>query len=82
MTIYFKNKEIARHSIVYKENKNVYRTNPSHLPSNKQFTKWTYELAIEKASSIGTNVYDVVDRLFKNEKVKMQAVEAVIPILN
>lgn len=82
VAIYYKSKEIAKHAAVFKENKNKYHTDPNHLPPYKQFIKWTYDLAIEKASNIGVSMLEIVNRLFNNEKVKEQAFEAVVPIIN
>lgn len=82
IVVYYNNKEIAKHTVIFRENKNKYRTNPDHLPVNRQFVKWTYDLAIEKANNVGPNMLEIIKRLFENEKVKEQAFEAVVPILN
>lgn len=82
VAIYYNNKEIANHTAIYKDNKNKYRTDPNHLPSNKQFTKWTYDLAIEKANEIGPFALKIINQIFENEKVKEQSFEYIVPIIN
>ena len=79
--IYYKGKIIASHELFSEIYKGKYRTVESHLPENKKIPKWTISKIITEAKDIGPNTFEVIDRLFKNVKVKEQAFNAILPLL-
>lgn len=79
--IYFSNKQIADHKLYDDSIKNGFRTNKEHLPIEKEFVPWTFDRVMIEARKIGPNTLMVVEKLFNECKVKEQALNTTVPII-
>ncbi len=80
--IYYEKNQISEHDIFLSYIKNKYRTNLNHLPANKKWEPVTYDSLILKATIIGEYTLKVCEKLFNEPKVKEQAFNAVLAIVN
>lgn len=80
--IYYNKLLIAQHILFSDLIKNKYRTNNDHLDKRKEFNPYTYDSLVEKAKNIGNFTLETIIRLFNEPKVKEQAFNSVLAVLN
>lgn len=80
--IYYNKQLITEHRLLSDQLKNKYQTKDEHLDQRKKFIPYTYNSLIDEAKNIGSSTLEVVNRLFNEPKVKEQAFNAVITVLN
>lgn len=81
MWVYFNNTQIADHKLLPESSRNGFRTNKEHLPPEKEFIPWSFDRVMIEARKIGPNVLNIVTKLFEETKVKEQALNATVPIV-
>ncbi len=82
MFVYCNKQLITQHKLFSNLVKNKYKTKDEHLDKKKEFYPYTYESVLEDAKDIGLYTLEVVNRLFSEPKVKEQAFNSVLTVLN
>jgi len=81
LEIFFKKELVTSHTLFSDYERGKYRTSDDHLPNYKSFKPWTVDETLEYAKKIGPNCLEIFSRLVNEEKVKEQAILAIVPII-